>query len=123
MQDLEFRGAELASKVAQLEALREVGEAVNSSLDLDEVLDRIVSNAVRLTGTDGGSIMEYVEGDGSFHVRTAYGSSAALLNRAAGDHDPTRLDARGPDRPGPATDRGAGPGQRRARSAPRHPVP
>ena len=81
MQDLELRGAELASKVAQLEALREVGEAVNSSLDLDEVLDRIVSNAVRLTGTDGGSIMEYVEGDGSFHVRTAYGSSAELLNQ------------------------------------------
>ena len=57
--------------------------------------------------------------DGSFYVRTAYGSSAALLEPAAGDHDPTRLDARGPDRPGSATDRGAGPGQRRARSAPR----
>jgi len=78
---LEARGAELASKVAQLEALREVGEAVSSSLDLDEVLDRIVSNAVRLTRTDGGSIMEYVEQEGSFYVRTAYGSSQDLLER------------------------------------------
>jgi GAF domain-containing protein len=69
----------LASKVDQLEALREVGEAVGSSLDLDEVLDRIVSNAVRLTGTDGGSIMEYDESSDSFHVRAAYGSSPDLL--------------------------------------------
>ena len=73
---LESRGAELASKVAQLEALREVGDAVGSSLDLDEVLDQIVSNAVRLTETDGGSIMEYDESSDSFHVRAA--SAAAL---------------------------------------------
>jgi signal transduction histidine kinase len=78
---LEARGAELAGKVAQLEALREVGEAVGSSLDLDEVLERIVSNAVRLTGTDGGSIMEYDESDGTFRVRAAHGSSPELLRR------------------------------------------
>ena len=78
---LEAKRAELASKVAQLEALREVGEAVGSSLDLDEVLDRIVSNAVRLTGTDGGSIMEYDESGDSFHVRAAFGSSSDLLER------------------------------------------
>ena len=58
---LEARGVELARKVEQLEALSEVGEVVSSSLDLDEVLSTIVTNAVRLTGTDGGSIMEYVE--------------------------------------------------------------
>ena len=58
-------------------------EAVGSSLDLDEVLERIVSNAVRLTNlgfgditlrTDGGSILEYDESTDSFHVR---GTSAA----------------------------------------------
>jgi signal transduction histidine kinase/ActR/RegA family two-component response regulator len=78
---LDSRGKELASKVEQLEALRAVGEAVGSSLDLDEVLDRIVSNAVRLTETDGGSIMEYDEASDSFHVRAAYGSSPALLEQ------------------------------------------
>jgi len=78
---LESRGAELASKVGQLEALREVGEAVGSSLDRDEVLDRIVSNAVRLTGTDGGSIMEYDESGDSFHVRAASGSSPDLVEQ------------------------------------------
>jgi signal transduction histidine kinase/ActR/RegA family two-component response regulator len=81
MRALESRGTELASKVAQLEALREVGEAVGSSLDLDEVLDRIVTNAVRLTGTDGGSIMEYDESGDSFHVRAAFGSSSDLLEQ------------------------------------------
>jgi signal transduction histidine kinase/ActR/RegA family two-component response regulator/putative methionine-R-sulfoxide reductase with GAF domain len=79
MQALELRRSELATKVAQLEALREVGETVSSSLDLDEVLDQIVSNAVRLTGTDGGSIMEFDEAAQAFHVRTAYGSSDAML--------------------------------------------
>lgn len=78
---LESRGAELASKVAQLEALREVGDAVGSSLDLDEVLNQIVSNAVRLTKTDGGSIMEYDEPTDSFHVRAAFGSSPDLLKQ------------------------------------------
>lgn len=81
MRALESRGAELASKVAQLEALRDVGDAIGSSLDLDEVLNQIVSNAVRLTGTDGGSIMEYDEAADTFHVRTAYGSSRELLER------------------------------------------
>ncbi|MFG1931488.1 GAF domain-containing protein [Mycobacterium sp. NPDC048908] len=72
---------ELGSKVAQLEALRDVGDAVGSSLDLDEVLDRIVSNAVRLTGTDGGSIMEYDESSNTFHVRATAGTGPELLNK------------------------------------------
>jgi signal transduction histidine kinase/ActR/RegA family two-component response regulator len=78
---LDSRKKELEGKVKQLVALREVGEAVGSSLDLDEVLDRIVSNAVRLTATDGGSIMEYDESSDSFHVRAAYGSSTDLLEQ------------------------------------------
>ena len=90
MRALESRGAELSDKVAQLEALREVDEAVGSSLDLDEVLERIVSNAVRLTNlgfgditlsTDGGSILEYDEASDSFHVRGTFGSSPALLEQ------------------------------------------
>src|ERR671923_45933 len=40
---LEERGVELASKIEQLEALGEVGEAVSSSLDLDQVLATIVT--------------------------------------------------------------------------------
>ena len=61
VQQLEARGAELAKKVDELEALREVGEAVSSSLDVDHVLSTIAMHAVELSGTDGGSIMEYSE--------------------------------------------------------------
>jgi signal transduction histidine kinase/ActR/RegA family two-component response regulator len=81
MQSLEARGTELASKVSQLEALRDVGEAVGSSLDPDAVLNSILSNAARFTHADGGSIMEYDETTDAFVVRAAYGSSQALLNR------------------------------------------
>lgn len=75
------RGRELAAKIDQLEELSEVSDVVSSSLDLGEVLQRIVASAVRLTGTDGGSIMEYDAGSDSFHVRAAHGSSATLLAR------------------------------------------
>jgi signal transduction histidine kinase/CheY-like chemotaxis protein len=76
---LESRTAELATKVDVLESLREVGDAVSSILDLDEVLQTVVTHAVRITGTDGGSIMEYVEEEDAFSVRAAYGTSASLL--------------------------------------------
>ena len=98
MQALESRSAELATKVDQLEALREVGEAVSSSLNLEEVLEQIVANAVRLTGTDGGSIMEYVEQDDCFEVRSAFGSSDRAARPPAGDQDPrgSRRSSAGP---------------------------
>jgi signal transduction histidine kinase/CheY-like chemotaxis protein len=103
MRALESRGTELAGKVAQLEALREVGDAVGSSLDLDEVLDRIVSNAVRLTnlgfgditlGTDGGSILEYDGANEAFHVRAALGGTREMseqLRTITIDRESTRL--------------------------------
>ena len=81
MRSLEARGAELAGKLEQLEALRELGQAVSSTLDADEVLKRIVTNAVRLTGADGGSIMEYDEQVDAFHVRATYGTSGELVSR------------------------------------------
>ena len=90
MRALESRGVELSDKVEQLEALREIDEAVSSSLDLDEVLERVVTNAVRLTNlgfgditlnTEGGSILEFDDETDSFHVRGRYGSSPALWDR------------------------------------------
>jgi GAF domain-containing protein len=81
VETLEARSAELARKVEQLEALGQVGQAVGSSLDLDHVLDAIVRNAVRLSGTDGGSILEYDEEERMFFVRTAYATAPELLDR------------------------------------------
>ena len=76
---LEARRVELARKVEQLQALSEVGETVSSTLVLDEVLFKIILNAVRFAECDGGSIMEYVEADRCFLARTTYPSSPELL--------------------------------------------
>jgi signal transduction histidine kinase/DNA-binding response OmpR family regulator len=78
---LEARGVELARKVEQLEALRRVGEAVSSSLDLEEVLATIVTQAVHLSEADGGSLLEFDDDDQEFRVRTAYGTSERLLEK------------------------------------------
>ncbi len=81
VQELEARRAELARKVEELEALREVGEAVGSSLDVEHVLSTIAMHAVELSGTDGGSIMEYYEHDRCFMVRATYRTEPAVIDR------------------------------------------
>ena len=81
VQQMEAGGAELAKKVEELEALREVGEAVGSSLDVDQVLATIAMHAVKLSGTDGGSIMEYSEEDRCFMVRSVYQTDPHVVDR------------------------------------------
>ena len=81
VQQLEARSSELAKKVEELEALREVGEAVSSSLDVDNVLSTIVMHAVVLSDTDGGSIMEYSEQDRCFLVRSVYRTDPSVIGR------------------------------------------
>ena len=81
VQELEARRAELARKVDELEALREVGEAVGSSLDVDHVLSTIAMHAVELSETGGGSILEYSEHDRCFMVRAAYQTEPEVIDR------------------------------------------
>ena len=52
--ELQARTSELIRSVDRLTALGEVGRAVSSTLDLEKVLDTIVSRAVGLTGVDAG---------------------------------------------------------------------
>jgi GAF domain-containing protein len=54
--ELQSRTRELARSVEQLRSLSEVGQAVNSTLDLQEVLSTIVKNAVDLSGADSGVV-------------------------------------------------------------------
>ena len=72
---LESRTDELGRKVTQLEALGAVGQAVSSSLNLTEVLNTIITQAVRLSGSDGGSIYEFDEDAREFRVETVCGTS------------------------------------------------
>ncbi len=78
---LQARSAELARKVDEMEALAEVGEAISSTLDPDEVLTTIVEHAVELSGADGGSLMEYDVERRLFRVRTTYGTEGNLRER------------------------------------------
>ncbi len=74
------RTDELGRKVNQLEALGAVGEAVSSSLDLTEVLNTIITQAVLLSGTHGGCIYEFDEDAREFGVQTVCGTSPAVLD-------------------------------------------
>ena len=57
--ELQERTRELVESVEEMKALGEVGQAVSSSLDLETVLETIVSRAVDLSGTDCGVIYEF----------------------------------------------------------------
>jgi signal transduction histidine kinase/CheY-like chemotaxis protein len=72
---LESRTDELDRKVTQLEALGAVGQAESFSLNLTEVLNTIITQAVQLSGTDGGSIYEFDEDAGEFHLSAVFGTS------------------------------------------------
>jgi signal transduction histidine kinase len=76
---VEQRTHELAQSVAELRALSEVSQAVNSTLDLQEVLTTIVSKAVQLSDTDAGAIYDYDEANKEFGLRSAYGMDDELI--------------------------------------------
>jgi signal transduction histidine kinase len=73
---LRERTAELTRSVAELQALEEVLRAVNSSLDLDTVLETIINRAVRLSDADEGTIYEFDAAQGVFVPKSAYGMTA-----------------------------------------------
>jgi signal transduction histidine kinase/CheY-like chemotaxis protein len=70
---------DLTRSVDELRALGEISQAVSSSLDLDEVLTTIVTRAVQLSGTEGGSIFEFDQATRLFHVRTCFGTEPELV--------------------------------------------
>jgi GAF domain-containing protein len=70
--ELQSRTQDLARSVERLQALSEVSQAVNSTLDLEKVLSTIVARAVELSSTDGGAIYEYDQEKGEFTPRATY---------------------------------------------------
>jgi signal transduction histidine kinase/CheY-like chemotaxis protein/HAMP domain-containing protein len=73
------RTGELARSVAELRALGEVSQAVNSTLDLETVLSTIVTKAVELSGTDAGAIYVANEGQDHFNLRATHGMSETMI--------------------------------------------
>jgi signal transduction histidine kinase len=76
---VELRTSELTQSVEELRVLGEVSQAVNSTLDLETVLDTIVTKAVQLSGTDAGTIYVFDEESREFRLRATYGMSEELI--------------------------------------------
>src|SRR5262249_58506082 len=69
----------LARAVDELRARGEVGRAVSSTLDLETVLNTIVSRAAQLAGADGASIHEYDEASQEFRMRATHNYDPELV--------------------------------------------
>ncbi len=70
--ELQARTRDLTRSVEQLTALGDVSRALSSTLDLDTVLQTIVSRASQLAGTDACSVFEYDEATEAFHLRATH---------------------------------------------------
>jgi signal transduction histidine kinase len=84
--ELQARTQELIRSVGQLTALGEVGRAVSSTLDLETVLSTIVSRAIQLSGTDGGSVYEYDEATEEFSLRASRNLPEVYVEQVRGTH-------------------------------------
>jgi GAF domain-containing protein len=83
---LRERTGELGRSVEELQALRDVSQAVNSTLDLETVLSTIVGKAVQLSGTDAGAIYVFDELEQGFHLRATYGMAKELIESLTQRH-------------------------------------
>ena len=85
-QKVEARTQELARSVAELKALGAVGQAVSSTLNMQTVLETIVTNAVRLSGANAGTIYEFDDAAEVFVPRANYGMSEDMIEAIRAAH-------------------------------------
>jgi signal transduction histidine kinase len=81
--EVQARTSELAWSVEELRALGEVTQAVNSTLDLETVLNTIVAKATQLSGTEAGAIYVHDETKKEFALHATYGMSKAFVAELA----------------------------------------
>jgi GAF domain-containing protein len=97
LDELRARTDQLAASVQELQALGQVSQAVNSTLDLETVLATIVSKAVQLSGTEAGAIYVFDDQRREFRLRATYGMDQelieALTQRRVGLDDPNVQEA------------------------------
>src|SRR5262249_7055220 len=84
--EVQARTRELARSVEELQALGEVTQAVNSTLELQTVLSTIVAKAVQLSGTEGGAIYVFDELEQLFRMRATYGFGEDLIAAIEDQH-------------------------------------
>jgi len=77
--ELQARTGELTRSVEKLTALGEVSRAVSSTLDVETVLDTIVTRASQLAGAAGCSIYEYDAAAEQFRLRATHNYDMAFV--------------------------------------------
>jgi GAF domain-containing protein/anti-sigma regulatory factor (Ser/Thr protein kinase) len=80
--ELQARTRELTRSVDELRALGEVSRAVSSTLDVETVLQTIVSRAQQLAGADAAAIVEYDEATREFPLRATHNYDPELVEAA-----------------------------------------
>jgi signal transduction histidine kinase len=85
-EEVQARTRELVQSVEELRALGEVSQAVNSTLDLEAVLNTIVAKAAQLSGTETGAIYVYDATAKEFALRATYGMSEELTSAIKEHH-------------------------------------
>jgi signal transduction histidine kinase len=86
LDELRQRTDELARSVEELRALGEVSQAVNSTLELQTVLDTIVSKAVQLSQTEAGAIYGFDELQRELRLRATYGMNRQMIDALSQRH-------------------------------------
>jgi two-component system, NtrC family, sensor kinase len=86
--ELQARTGELMRSVGELTALGDVSRALSSTLDLDAILQTIVTRANQLAGTDACSVFEYDETTEAFHLRATNNLDEEVITLAR--QTPTR---------------------------------
>jgi signal transduction histidine kinase/putative methionine-R-sulfoxide reductase with GAF domain len=77
--EVQSRTRELSQSVEELRALGEVSQAINSTLDIENVLTTIVAKAVQLSGTEAGTIYTFDESRQEFRLRATHGMDEAMI--------------------------------------------
>jgi two-component system NtrC family sensor kinase len=77
--EVQARTRELSQSVEELRALGEVSQAVNSTVDLETVLNTIVAKAAQLSRTEAGTIYVFDDTEQEFHLRATYGMDDAII--------------------------------------------
>jgi GAF domain-containing protein len=77
--EVQARTNELARSVEEQRALGAVSQAVNSTLDLQMVLDTIVAKATQISGTEAGAIYVLDERQGEFQLSATFGMSDEVV--------------------------------------------
>jgi signal transduction histidine kinase len=84
--EVQARTRELAQSVGELQALGEVSQAVNSTVDLETVLTTIVAKATQLSSTEAGAIYVFDDVSQEFRLRATYGMDDKIIAEIRNRH-------------------------------------